>query len=95
MFGDKRKPPVGIGLLAIAKKKAGVNSPSDSTSMGDESMDSGGDDKARMAVDDLADLVGCPEDKRDAFFSAFQSAVKAMDDDSGMGDEGDTGTAAV
>lgn len=95
MAFDKKKPSVGLGLLAIAKKKSGLSDSGDGD-MGGSDADSEDSDKATMAMDDLADCLGVPDEKRDDFYRYFKTAVAAVDDDSDLGgDEGDETAAAV
>ena len=86
---DKKKNGLAV-LIGIGRKKVGSDadksmpeeSKDDMSSMGDDGM--GAED---MAIGDLADTMGLPEEKRGEFASAFKAAVKACGDS-----YGDSGT---
>lgn len=78
------KKPEGKMSVLIAqayKKKNGLGGADDAEESSPD-MESEGDDKADMALSDLAELIGLPEDKIDDFKSCFKSAVKACKGDS-------------
>lgn len=81
------KPGKGLSLLiGIGKKKPVDDGAMPGSTADDPDMD--GDmhdpaeageteDKATMAAHDLADSLGVPDENKDAFASAFKTAVKA------------------
>ena len=77
-----KKSGKGLALLiGLGRKKPdsdkGSEVPDSEDSLGSEASDSGGDDKVSMALGDLADSMGVPEENRDKFMSDFKTAVKA------------------
>lgn len=60
MAGPAKKPGLALAVMVGAKK--GAAEPDD-------------DDSYGAAVDELADVMGVAEDKRDAFREAFEAAV--------------------
>lgn len=77
----------GMALLALLGRKKPSSSEDDgalpgSTSDEPSTPDMGGGDTADMAISELSDTLGVPDEQKESFTSDFKAAVKACMDSS-------------
>ena len=74
------KKPGGIALiLGMKKKKPGMGGDGmmgEGDGEGKDDPDASADEGLKASADELADIMGVPEDKREAFASAMHNYVK-------------------